>query len=216
MGDLPLDVLIGYLGSALVVASLMMRSILKLRIIGLAGAAAFTAYGYLIVAWPVVLTNVVIVLVHMHFLREILTAREYFKILEVRRDSRYLDYFLTYHSREIAETWPGFCYDPTDRQLTLFILRDLVPAGLFIAEIRDDETLCLRLDFAIPGYRDFKIGRYLYDRGVLSERGFRTVVAEKAPARIAEYLRRMGFRQDPHSLRHDSYALDLVSSTSGR
>ena len=57
--------LIGYLGSAFVVASLAMRSILKLRLIGLAGAVTFVVYGYLIGAWPIVWTNVVIVLIHL-------------------------------------------------------------------------------------------------------------------------------------------------------
>lgn len=48
-----LPTLIGYLGSALVVASLTMRSIMRLRIIGLAGGLTFVAYGYLIDAWHI-------------------------------------------------------------------------------------------------------------------------------------------------------------------
>jgi hypothetical protein len=100
--------LIGYLGSALVVASLSMRSILKLRIIGLAGAFTFVAYGYLIDAWPIVLTNVVIVGIQLAFLREILTAEEYFRLLEVRPDSPYLDVFLDRYGSEIAKIWPDF------------------------------------------------------------------------------------------------------------
>ncbi|MEN8145006.1 MAG: hypothetical protein ABFS14_08665 [Gemmatimonadota bacterium] len=198
MLDAPaLHLLIGYLGSALVVCSLAMRSILRLRIIGLAGAVTFTAYGYLIGAWPVVLTNVVIVVIHLHFLREIVTAEEYFKILEVRPDSRYIDYFLHHYGPEIEATWPDFSYEASGQRLTLFILRDLVPAGLFIAEIEDETTLRLCLDFAIPGYRDFKIGRYLYSRGALRDRGFRTVVAGAGPDRTTQYLRRVGFRADP-------------------
>ena len=204
-----LHLVIGYLGSALVVVSLSMRSILRLRIIGLAGAITFTAYGYLIDAWPVVLTNVVIVIIHLHFLREILTAKEYFKILEVRPDSRYTEYFLHRHGREIEATWPGFSHEPSGQRLTLFILRDLIPAGLFIAEIKDERTLRLCLDFAIPGYRDFKIGRYLYAKGALRDRGFRAVVAEAGPKRTAQYLRRVGFRPDPESGADDRLILDL-------
>ena len=43
----------GYLASVLVVISLMMRSIVRLRWINLVGAACFTAYGILISAYPV-------------------------------------------------------------------------------------------------------------------------------------------------------------------
>ncbi len=209
MDEPALYLVIGYLGSALVVTSLAMRSILRLRIIGLAGAITFAVYGYLIDAWPVVLTNVVIVVIHLHFLREILTAKEYFKILEVRSDSRYTEYFLHHFGHEIEATWPGFVHEPSGQRLTLFILRDLVPAGLFIAEIVDKRTLRLCLDFAIPGYRDFKIGRYLYSKGALRDRGFRTVVADAGPERTTQYLRRIGFRADPESGPNDRVKLVL-------
>jgi len=198
--------LIGYVGSALVVTSLAMRSILKLRVIGLAGAITFMAYGYLIGAWPIVWTNVVIVLIHLHFLGEIRRSDEYFKVLEVRRESNYLRYFLDYHADDIERSWPGFTYRPEEDTLTLFILRDLVPAGLFVARVRDEETLALELDYAIPGYRDFKIGRYLYARGALRACGYRTVAAEASGERAADYLERMGFARTPAD---DSWSLVL-------
>jgi hypothetical protein len=200
---------IGYVGSAFVVASLSMRSILRLRIIGLAGALTFVAYGYLIDAWPVVLTNVVIVVIHLAFMRELVTAREYFRILEVRPESRYLDYFLERHQTEIAEIWPDFPGERMEGQLVLFVLRDLVPAGLFIADVESAEALRLRLDYVIPGYRDFKVGRYLYRRGSLYDRGFRTIVAESSNPRTTKYLGRMGFRQRTAEGSSGGFCLDL-------
>jgi len=188
--------LIGYVGSALVVASLAMRSILKLRLIGLAGAITFVMYGYLIGAWPIVWTNVVIVLIHLHFLREIRRTDEYFKVLEVRRESNYLRYFLDHFAEDIEAAWPGFEFEPEDNVLTLFILRDLVPAGLCVARALDDDTLELELDYAIPGYRDFKIGRYLYSKGALRKRGYTSIVAETRGDRATDYLLKMGFEQE--------------------
>lgn len=202
MATSTLYMLIGYLGSAFVVTSLAMRSIMKLRLVGLAGAFVFTLYGVLIDAWPVVFTNIVIVVIHLHFLREILTAKEYFRVLEVRQESQYLKYFLECHCGEIEAIWPSFVFKPSERYLTLFILRDLVPAGLFIAEIEDDETVCLELDFAIPGYRDFKIAKYLYDKGMLHERGFRRVIVRigsESTSLTRAYLRRFGFQPDTRS-----------------
>ncbi len=188
--------LIGYLGSAFVVTSLAMRSILKLRLIGLAGAVTFVIYGYLIGAWPIVWTNVVIVLIHLHFLGEIRRSDEYFKVLEVRRESNYLRYFLDHFADDIEGAWPGFEFEPEDDILTLFILRDLVPAGLFVARVLGDATLELELDYAIPGYRDFKIGRYLYSGEALRSRGFSTIVARTKGDRPADYLLKMGFEQE--------------------
>jgi hypothetical protein len=201
--------LIGYLGSALVVASLSMRSILKLRIIGLAGAFTFVAYGYLIDAWPIVLTNVVIVGIQLAFLREILTAEEYFRLLEVRPDSPYLDVFLDRYGSEIAKIWPDFSQEEASGRLTIFVLRDLVPAGLFVANVTRPSVLELRVDFVIPGYRDFKIGRHLYHSGSLLERGFTRITAVPKSSRTADYLRRMGFGIETEDSGGTSFALDL-------
>lgn len=200
--------LIGYAGSALVVTSLAMRSILKLRWIGLAGAITFVVYGYLIDAWPIVWTNLVIVVIHLHFLREIRLSAEYFKVLEVRRESNYLRHFLGHYGADIQKAWPGFEYRPDADVMTLFVLRDLVPAGLFIARVRDPETLELELDYAIPGYRDFKIGRHLYSRGALRDLGYRTIGATTTGERAADYLTKMGFSRRVASGREWEHELE--------
>jgi len=199
--------LIGYIGSILVVTSLAMRSILKLRLIGLAGAITFVIYGYLIGAWPIVWTNVVIVLIHLHFLGEIRKTDEYFKALPVRAVSNYLSYFLDHFAADIERAWPGFVYQPEEDTLTLFILRDLVPAGLFVANVLDDDTLELQLDYAIPGYRDFKIGRYLYSRHVLRDFGYTAIVAHTKGDQATDYLSKMGFERE--SVGGDSWSRAL-------
>lgn len=63
--------LLGFVGSTLIVVSLTMRSIIRLRIIGLLGAAAFIGYGFALQAWPVVATNVVTSSIHLYHLRSL-------------------------------------------------------------------------------------------------------------------------------------------------
>ena len=60
--------LIGYLGSILVAISLMMRSLLRLRIINLVGALFFTIYGILLDAYPVAFLNGLIVCIDLYYL----------------------------------------------------------------------------------------------------------------------------------------------------
>jgi len=55
---------IGYAASVLVAVSLMMRSIVRLRLIHLAGALRFAAYGLLIKAYPIVAVNSFIIATH--------------------------------------------------------------------------------------------------------------------------------------------------------
>jgi hypothetical protein len=190
--------LLGYVASVLVAVSLMMSSILKLRIINLIGALCFTAYGLLIGAYPVAAVNFVITLINIYYLYQIFATKEYFTLLEVQHDSKYLQSFLRFYATEIKKFLPAFTYTPSDQLLLLFILRDMVPAGLFIAEPRPDGSLWIHLDFVIPGYRDFKIGQFLYGEKAdfLRQKGFHRVYSVSGSKPHANYLRRMGFTPD--------------------
>lgn len=187
--------IVGYVASVLVAVSLMMSSILKLRLINLAGSAAFVVYGALIGAYPVAVVNLLIVFINLYYLRQMLASREYFKLLRVRPDSEYLRAFLDFHAAEIQRFVPGFAYAPHGDQLAVFVLRDLVPAGLFIGETDGGGTLRVMLDFVIPQYRDFKTGRYVFQdqAAFFRERGIREIVSEAGSATHTQYLRRMGF-----------------------
>ncbi|MFA7273695.1 MAG: uroporphyrinogen decarboxylase [Crocinitomicaceae bacterium] len=59
---------IGYLASALVLISFMMKDIKTLRWVNLLGCAIFIAWGILIERYPVIVTNVGIVLVNIYYL----------------------------------------------------------------------------------------------------------------------------------------------------
>ena len=190
---------IGYTASALVAISLMMSSILRLRLINLVGSAAFSLYGLLIHAYPVAAMNGFIVLINLYYLYRMLRTREFFRLLSVEPDSQYLRQFLSFYDREIRRFIPGARFEPRAGDLTLFVLRDMGPAGLFIGRMEGRGRLCVTLDFVIPQYRDFKIGRYLFaeEREFFRARGVREIVSEPGTPAHQAYLRRMGFAPDP-------------------
>jgi GNAT superfamily N-acetyltransferase len=186
---------IGYLASALVAVSLLMTSILKLRLINLVGSACFTIYGLLIGAYPVAVVNFLIVLINLYYLYDAYHTREYFKLLAVAPQSEYLQYFLQFYDEEIKRFLPDFSYRADEGQIVFFVLRNMVPAGLFIAEPLAEDSILIDLDFVIPGYRDFKIGRFVFEEKaeVFKERGIRRVYSRPGTKKHAEYLRSMGF-----------------------
>ena len=57
---------IGYLAYILIVISLMMTNILRLRIINTIGCVTFVVYGLLVGAYPVALSNFAIILINMY------------------------------------------------------------------------------------------------------------------------------------------------------
>jgi hypothetical protein len=193
--------IVGYIASGLVAISLTMSSILRLRIINLVGAAFFSTYGLLIGAYPIVIVNIAIILINLYYLFQIFTSREYFTLLEVRHDSEYLESFLRFHAAGIQKFLPGFTHTPSDSHLIIFILRDMIPAGLFIAAPRQDGSLWVLLDFVIPGYRDFKIGQFLFEEKAdfLHQKGIEHIFSAPGTPTHASYLRRMGFSPDGDS-----------------
>jgi hypothetical protein len=187
--------IVGYIASVLVAVSLTMSSILKLRLINLAGAAIFSLYGLLIGAYPVAALNFFIVLIDLYFLYDMLTAKEYFKLLDVRAGNNYLDYFLTYYQEEMQKYFPGYEFKPENQQIIFFVLRNMVPAGLFIGRKTEGDALEVELDFVIPGYRDFKIGHYLYEKNsaFFRSKGIQRIHTRAATQKHSRYLKRMGF-----------------------
>jgi len=197
---------IGYLGSAFVIASLAQKSILRLRFIGLAGSTTFFAYSLFIEAYPIAIVNIVAGVIHIYYLRLLIrTPEAVFDTLEVRADSQYLEAFLTFHQRDIARYQPEFRHELGDNMKIVFILRDMVPAGVLICR-EDGDAFKIVLDYAIPQYRDFKLGRYLFSEksGVFSS-GTRLWSFASTPEHAA-YLQRMGFA----AAGDDRYQLELT------
>lgn len=190
--EIQLIEVIGYIGSVLVAVSLMMSSIVKLRVINLIGAVVFSTYGFIIGALPVGFLNGFIALVDIYYIVEIFSTKEYFRVLEVKHDSEYLKYFLKFHAEEIKKFIPTFSFEPGEHWILLFVLRDTVPAGLVCAEYHDEDHLFVNLDFAIPGYRDFKVGKYVFPK-IFEKQKVKKIYSEPGNKKHEQYLRRMGF-----------------------
>lgn len=186
--------LIGYLASILVAASLMMSAIIRLRIVNMAGAFTFSIYGILIGSVPVAAMNAFIVLINLYYLYGIFREKNYFSFLFEQRYSEYLKTFLHHYKKEIETFQPDFSFSE-HHNFSLFVLSDMVPAGLLLGNLDSKGTLQLDLDFVTPEYRDFKIGRFLYQRNrdFLKEKGICRVVTAAGNKEHNHYLEEMGF-----------------------
>lgn len=188
---------IGYVASGLIILSITQKSILRLRLLGLAGGVIFLVYALIIEAYPIAAVNIIASAIHLWRLRKLVRRKdEVFRVLPVSPDSRYLHDFLDFYRGEIQGHFqPEFEFVATPDLVTAFVLRDMVPAGLLIGERRDDDTFELKLDFVIPQYRDFEIGSYVYSRAsrLFGDEAPSVVWATASNKDHAAYLRRMGF-----------------------
>lgn len=191
--------IVGYLASALILLSIVQKSILRLRVLGLIGAFIFLVYSIAIGAYPIAVLNVIAAAIHIWYLRKLTRHQdEVFRILHVLPESRYLADFLDFYDDEVkVGLQPDFTHEPSKDTICAFILRDMVPAGLLIGWANDNGMLEVGLDFAIPQYRDFKIGRFLYSTNsdLLTSYALEGVEANAASSDHAQYLNRMGFEE---------------------
>ncbi|MCL4270614.1 MAG: YgjV family protein [Anaerolineales bacterium] len=187
--------LIGYAGSILVAVSLAMKSLQRLRIINMIGAIFFIIYGLLIGALPVALLNGLTLFVNVYNLWKMWQQKDYFTLMEVRADSAYLIRFLEFYRKEISEFVPTYQFKPGDDQIVVFILRNMLPVGLVIVKPEGD-TARIFLDFVIPGYRDFRAGRFLFDESAefYRQRGIQRLSTAPGSCKHETYLQRMRFQ----------------------
>jgi len=197
--------IIGYVASILVAISLTMSRIVRLRVVNLAGAVVFALYGVLIGSIPVAAVNAFIVGVNVWYLFRIYRSEEFFRLLPVGRDDEYLRAFLDFHGDDIARFQPEFAGlgDGGRDALHIFVLRDLVPAGLLVGEVRPEGRLEVELDYVTPDYRDFKVGRFLFRTRAdhFRRKGIREIRSRPGSGEHADYLERMGFRRDGEGFR---------------
>jgi hypothetical protein len=197
----------GYCATILIAVSLMMSSIVKLRIINLIGAACFSTYGFVIGAYPVFVLNGIITIIDAYYLIQIFSAKEYFRVLEVKTNADYLNYFLKFYEADIKKFIPSFTYEPNNDYHVMFVLRDAVPAGLVISEYLVNDVVYMKLDYAIAGYRDFKMGKYVFAE-IFKQRKVKKIYSDSGNTKHEKYLKRMGFVKTTFDNR-PAYCLNL-------
>jgi hypothetical protein len=188
--------IIGYVGSVLVAVSLMMKNILHLRWINLIGAAVFAFYGFLVSAYPVFILNSFLALVDLYYLYEMNKKKELFSLMPMLdKNHLFLNKFLEFYNKDIIKFFPDFNNEDLKEANCFFILRNLMPVGLFIYEEISKTQIRVIIDYAIPDYRDLKNGKFIYyaESNFLKEKGYKELIAESSVKVHQKYLLNIGF-----------------------
>ena len=184
--------LIGYTASILIVISLAMSSVIRLRVVNLVGALVFTLYGALIGSIPVLLTNIVIAGIDVYFLQRELTTRDQLGIIPVAGDDSFLAAFIDHYRDDLSSFGHA---DADSADVRFLMLRDTTLAGVFLGRTDANGRLEVLVDYVAPPYRDLRSGECLYrDGGVrFNELGYRTLVVAEPDDRQRDYLSAMGY-----------------------
>lgn len=198
---------LGWVGSGLLVWSLLQARVLRLRALNLLGCLVLIGYNAALAVWPMVGLNVALAGINLWYLRRMLATRHdeaTYQVVEVGVRDAFLAHTLRVHRADIARFNPHFRWpdEHADRSAFLVVRADEV-VGVVLAHAAQDQVAQIDLDYVTQRFRDFTPGEFVFRRSTLfTDRGFRRVVSP--PGMVAPYYSRVGFRPQG-----DAYVLDL-------
>ncbi|GAA6527149.1 YgjV family protein [Intrasporangium sp. DVR] len=189
---------VGWVGSAVLVWSLVQTRLHRLRIINLVGSLILMGYNLAIGVWPMVGLNVVLVGINVAHLVRMSQQRHdaaAYEVLEVGGDDEYLRHVLRVHEAEIRRYNPTFVHDPFTGDPSYLVLRGDATVGVVLVRDLGDGRAQLLLDYVTPPYRDLSPGEFVFGpEGPFRSRGFRRVLTP--PDMVDPYYERLGFRRE--------------------
>ena len=186
--------LFGYLGSALVVISMLMTSVVRLRIINLIGSIIFAIYALIIKSYPTAAMNFFLVGINIYHLLRLRNTEKHYDLVEVDPKDRYISYLLRYYGDDIAKFFPEFPAKKDSCSCAYSVCCDSTVAGITMGRQKENGDLELILDYSTPVYRDCSVGAFLYRE--LKKKGIRTLSWQGNTPEHVSYLEKMGFAKE--------------------
>lgn len=190
---------LGYLASLLLAISLLVNNNIRFRWLNSFGCLAFILYGLTIDAFPIVLTNSLLLAINLYFLIKIYWRQESFELVEFNSSDQLIHRFLTFYNNDIQNYFPDFKLENKPNELQFVVLRDLVIANIFVASLSNDGNAEVKINYTVPKYRDFKIGRFIFEEEnkYLKDKGIKYIAYKEVKNKNHErFLKSMGFTED--------------------
>lgn len=184
--------MVGYIGSALVLLSFLMVSVYKLRVVNSLGSVVCVIYGMIIHAYPTVVMNLCLIAINVYYLVKMINTEKNYDLVKVDGDEGVTKYTIDRYKDDIAKCFPGISMDFSKANAAYVVCHDGKPVGVTLG-ILENRELNLLLDYSIPEYRDFSIGKFLMSN--LKAEGVQKLIYEGSDENHKEYLKKTGFSE---------------------
>jgi hypothetical protein len=199
---------LGWVGSALLVYSVLQTRILRLRLFNGVASALLVIFNAAIAVWPMVALNVTLTAINVFYIVRLLRGRHdsrTFEVVEISPNEAYLKHLLHDFDADIQYFNPGFSSDDAAKSdLGFLILTRAETVGLVMARNAGDGSAQVDLDYVVPRYQGFTLGEFVYrPGGPLAARGYRRVIAPPRMQNAGDYLTDVGFRRQGDAMVRD-------------
>ncbi len=186
----------GYMASLLLIVALLVNNDLKFRWYNLFGNICFIVYGMLLIAVPVLITNIILLVINVFYLIKVYTKKENFDLIEFLGDETLVYKFLHFYQKDIQIIFKDFDKTAMKGKLNFVVLRDVVIANMFSATMHQNGDAEVLLNYTLIKYRDYKVGKFIFEKEkvFLQSKGVKRIVYKKVDNKKHEqFLKVMGF-----------------------
>ena len=152
--------IVGYVGSALVLISFLMSSVVKLRIVNTIGSLIFAVYALIIKSYPTAIMNICLVCINIYYLFKLRHKDPSYRLLSMGLDETYVKDFLQKYDKDLMIFFPGRKPLMAEANRVYMVFHESDPAGILIGH-EEDGVLNVAIDYSTPAYRDCSVGKFL-------------------------------------------------------
>lgn len=159
--------------------------------------AGFIIGGIIFHAYILALSALLAVAVRIFKLHQFNEKNRTIKVILIPdRDDPYLNYFLNFYQKDIEKYFPHFDFRIEDEFLVALLFSNMETIGLIVAEIMDDETLKICIDYMVPKHRNSQLAKTFYqcELRCIDFLGYRQIFIEPQSKEHNKYLERIGFK----------------------
>ncbi|MEJ7611809.1 MAG: hypothetical protein WKF88_11575 [Ferruginibacter sp.] len=186
----------GFLASLFLIIALLVNTDANFRIFSILGTVSFIIYGIIFAVWPVLLTNSILFVINSYYLVRLYLHPEDFELIEFKGEEKLTRKFLAFYDKDINAYFPEFRSEELAGNLNFVVLRDLVIANIFSAELTPTGDATVRINYTAKKYRDNKIGKFIFEKEkvFLLSKGVKRIVYNRVFNKShAKFLERNGF-----------------------
>lgn len=183
--------LFGYLGSCLVVVSLLMSSVMKLRVINTIGSIISGTYALIIGSLPLALMNISLIIINLYNIYKLKKESKSYEIIKGDTKENFFNYFVDRYGDDIKKHFSDFDAKNISADMVYYVFCNEAPVGLFIGNNRNN-SVDIVLDYTVPNYRDCSVAKFLYI--AMKKNGINKLEMKNPSQKHIGFLEKMGYK----------------------
>ena len=187
--------LYGYLGSTLVVVSMLMASVVKLRVVNTIGSIVSGTYALIIGSFPLALMNGCLIVINIYNLFKLLKTEQKYDLLPCNAKDSFVRLFMDKNLEDIQKYFTDFDGKIGDADVVYMVLCEDKAAGILMGRDMGSGIVDVVIDYTTPAYRDCSVGAFLY-AGLVLQGINKLVFSQSRSESHTSYLNKMGFVEE--------------------